>query len=499
MRLVYKLSIVFIVLLFTSLIIMYSIVIDERSWIGSKLVSYWYAEIGSYDVDINSPTVVIHQSLALTLFLFVIAVTIFRMEWRVVAVFFSLVMVVILGIVPPQNLIKSAIEWDLILFLIGSMTLAGVLRELGVFKYLAVNAVRVSRGNSIILLTLILTLAFILSALLGEVTSIIYVVMLLFELSKLFRINVAYLIILAVLATNTGSVALPIGNPIGIYMFFTVNMSMSEFLRYCFPLSLITHVVLLTLMIVLGKDTIKSISKVFKESPEGINVFVTSYYLSISKKELKLIRSGLIILLAFITTVILNDYLSDYLTLISGVSVDPHSFLAFIPYIFNIISLFVSPPERISEVLEKSVEWPSLLFFIGLFILSYALTYTGAIFKIAYVLSGIRFPLIILAVFLLASASLSSVLDNLSVIVSMTPIAILLNNLGLVGRGIFYALLFGGVFGGNYTPIGSTANIIAVSIAEKERVRIGWGEWLRVALIITTAQLIVALLWLYII
>jgi Na+/H+ antiporter NhaD/arsenite permease-like protein len=179
---------------------MYSIVIDERSWIGSKLVSYWYAEIGSYDVDINSPTVVIHQSLALTLFLFVIAVTIFRMEWRVVAVFFSLVMVVILGIVPPQNLIKSAIEWDLILFLIGSMTLAGVLRELGVFKYLAVNAVRVSRGNSIILLTLILTLAFILSALLGEVTSIIYVVMLLFELSKLFRINVAYLIILAVLS-----------------------------------------------------------------------------------------------------------------------------------------------------------------------------------------------------------------------------------------------------------------------------------------------------------
>jgi len=150
-------------------------------------------------------------------------------------------------------------------------------------------------------------------------------------------------------------------------------------------------------------------------------------------------------------------------------------------------------------VLEKSVEWSSLLFFIGLFILSYALTYTGAIFKIAYVLSGIKSSLILLAVFLITSTSLSSVFDNLSVIVSMTPIAILLNNLGLVGREIFYALLFGGVFGGNYTPIGSTANIIAISVAEKKRVKISWDEWLRVALIITTAQLIVALLWLYMI
>ncbi len=478
---------------------MYSIVIDEGDVVGSKLISYWHEEIDNYDVNINSSTAVIHQSLALTLFLFVVAVSIFRIEWRVAAAFFSLVMVVILGVVPPQNLIKSAIEWDLILFLIGSMTLAGILRELGVFKYLAVNVIRVSRGSSIALLSLILTLAFTLAALLGEVTSIIYVTMLVFELGKLLKIDVKSLIILSVLATNTGSVALPVGNPIGIYLFFTANMSIGEFLRYCFTLSLITHVVLLMLINVLGRDMIKSISKVFRESLKSVNIFITSYYLSISKKELKLIHSGLIILLTFITTVILNEYLSNYLTLISGVSVDPHSLLAFIPYTFLIISLIVSPPERISEVLEKSVEWSSLLFFIGLFILSYALTYTGAIFKIAYVLSGIKSSLILLAVFLITSASLSSVFDNLSVIVSMTPIAILLNNLGLVGREIFYALLFGGVFGGNYTPIGSTANIIAISVAEKKRVKISWDEWLRVALIITTAQLIVALLWLYMI
>ena len=498
MRLVYKLSIAFIVLLFTSLIIMYSIVIDGGSEVGSKLITYWHEEVGNYEVNINSLTAVVHQSLALTLFLFVIVVAIFRMEWRVAAAFFSLVMVVILGLVPPQNLIKSAIEWDLILFLIGSMTLAGVLRELGVFKYLAVNVVRVSKGNPTILLTLIFILAFTLAALLDEVTSIIYVTMLMFELSKLFNIDVKPLIILSVLATNTGSIALPIGNPIGIYLFFTTNMLISEYVRFSFPLALITLIVFTLLVITLKRDVIVNLSNALNKFSGGIDAFVSSYYIQVGKKELKLIYRGLIILTLFITTIVLSEYLCTYLTLISGSEVDHHALLSFIPYIFLVISLMNVPPEKISELLERSVEWPSILFFIGLFILSYSLTYTGAVFKIAYTLSYIKYPSLLLTSFLLSSALLSSVLDNLSVIVSMTPIAILLNNLGLISKEIFFALLSGGVLGGNYTPIGSTANIIAVSIAEKERVRIGWGEWLRVALIITTAQLIVALLWLYI-
>jgi Na+/H+ antiporter NhaD/arsenite permease-like protein len=119
--------------------------------------------------------------------------------------------------------------------------------------------------------------------------------------------------------------------------------------------------------------------------------------------------------------------------------------------------------------------------------------------KIAYVLSSIRYPLLVLATFLLTSALLSSVLDNLSVIVSLTPIATLLNNLGLIGRKIYFALLFGGVFGGNYTPIGSTANIVALSMVESRGIKTSWGEWLKISLISTTMQIVVSLIWLYLI
>jgi len=495
---VYKLILTFVILLLTSAIVMHSIVIDIGSEVGYRLVRSWYEEVGSSNIDINSSIAVVHQSLALTLFLFVIAVTVFRMEWRVAAAFFSLTMIVILGVTPPQNLIKYGVEWDLILFLIGSMTLAGVLRELGVFEYLAVNVVRISKGNSILLLSLILLLAFTLAAILGEVTSIIYVIMLLFELSRLLKLDIKPLIILSVLATNTGSTALPVGNPIGIYLFFTANMSMGEFLRNAFILSLIALTVFLMLVIKLEKGMIMDISKAFSKSLESIDTFITSYYIRISEKR-RLIRSGLIILIAFIVTVILNEYISTYLTLISGFEVDPHSLLSFIPYIFLIISLAIVPPEEVPVLITKSVEWPSILFFISLFLLSYSLVYTGVMVKIAYVLSSIRYPLLVLATFLLTSALLSSVLDNLSVIVSLTPIATLLNNLGLIGRKIYFALLFGGVFGGNYTPIGSTANIVALSMVESRGIKTSWGEWLKISLISTTMQIVVSLIWLYLI
>jgi Na+/H+ antiporter NhaD/arsenite permease-like protein len=98
---------------------------------------------------------------------------------------------------------------------------------------------------------------------------------------------------------------------------------------------------------------------------------------------------------------------------------------------------------------------------------------------------------------LFTSAGLSSVLDNLSLVVTLTPVAILLNQLGIAHASLYFALLFGGVFGGNYTPVGSTANIVAVGLAEKRKIRITWGSWLKLALVSTTIQILVALLYLY--
>ncbi|MEM4502640.1 MAG: ArsB/NhaD family transporter, partial [Ignisphaera sp.] len=171
------------------------------------------------------------------------------------------------------------------------------------------------------------------------------------------------------------------------------------------------------------------------------------------------------------------------------------------PYMYIVLSMMVVvPPEEIGIIIHKTVEWSSIVFFIMLFMLGHALLSTGAIIKMAYILTTISITtaVVLEIVVTISSTILSALLDNLSVVVAFTPMAILFNKSGLTDQLIYFALLFGGVFGGNYTPIGSTANIVALSLAEKKKIRISWRKWLKIALITTTVQIILSILWIYI-
>ncbi len=501
MKTILKMIIIYIILFLVSYSIMSMIRINNDP-IGKRLIEIWISERGnpsSYSIDINSPIMTYIQSIALSLFLFVIAATVVKMEWRTGVAILAVAAIIFLSIVTPQSLVHNAIEWNLILFLIGSMSFAGILREMGVFRYLSIKILSISKDNVLILITLIGILALVLSAVIGEVTSIVYVALLVLEIGSILRIDVEPLIIFSVLATNTGSVALPIGNPIGVYLLFTTNMSISRFIRYALPLSLLDFLVLLSSALIVMRKYVSDIRNKLLNQQRIIKTYITHYEVEFgNSKKRKSILYGLTLLITFVVLVSLNDYIASFLSTISEQPIDPHSLLAFIPYIFIALCIAGIPLEEISRHIEKSVEWSSLMFFICLFILSYSLTHTGVMAKLAYVFASIGNQALLLPLMLISSAFLSSVLDNLSVIVTFTPIAQLLNSLGRTGFLIYFALLFGGVFGGNYTPIGSTANIVAVSMAEKRRIRIKWGSWLRIALITTTLQILVAMLWLYI-
>ncbi|MEM0027161.1 MAG: SLC13 family permease [Ignisphaera sp.] len=511
MRTMYKIVIVLIALLVTSFALMYFIYVGYDQ-IGSEIAKEWCSERNlnvSNDAlcidELNSMHSIISQSLTLALFFLVIALTVISMEWRTGAAILAAMPLLILGIVPPQYLI-NAVSWDLILFLIGSMVLSGILRELGVFRYLALRIVEVSRSNTVILLVLISLMAFILSAVLGEVTSIIYVTMLILEIGAIIHLDVTPLIILSVLATNTGSVALPIGNPIGVYLLFRTDMSVTQFIRNSFPLAIIDLVVLLIAIMLVEKSIVRELRKRLEKSKHRIEAYITRHRIELSSNNVanhmpKRVLLGLIILSLFILTVALNDFIVEALTNIFKTYIEPHAFLSFIPYIYIVVTLITAIPlSEVSKFVERSVEWPSLLFFIFLFMFGYMLTYTGVMAKLAYAFSRLSTaPIALLSIMLFSSSLLSSILDNLSVIVAFTPIAMTFNSIGLVNSSIYFALLFGGVFGGNYTPVGSTANIIAVSLAEKRKIKISWGKWLKIALITTTLQILIALAWLYII
>ncbi|MEM4812529.1 MAG: SLC13 family permease, partial [Sulfolobales archaeon] len=305
------------ILFFTSSLILLSLINVELNPLGSTIVRTWCevrADVGSHNPTecltyFNSGRIVLEEAISLSLFLFVIAGTVLRMEWRVGLAGLSVVLLVLSNIVPPSELVGSAVSWDLILFLVGSMTFAGILRELGVFEYLAIQVLRLGRSG-FSLITLICLLSFVTAAVLGEVTSILYVMMVVLEVGTILKTDVVPLIVLSVLATNTGSAALPIGNPIGVYIFFSAKLDMSSFMRYALPLAVANLIALLATSYLLLRPYIKTLDRLLKTFNSNIEAYLTTYYVSIDYRRKRALSFGLITLLTFILSVSLNDYIA---------------------------------------------------------------------------------------------------------------------------------------------------------------------------------------------
>jgi Na+/H+ antiporter NhaD/arsenite permease-like protein len=148
------------------------------------------------------------------------------------------------------------------------------------------------------------------------------------------------------------------------------------------------------------------------------------------------------------------------------------------------------------EYIEKDVEWWTLLFFLLLFAKAGTLKYTGATDviarKISFIVRGS--PSILLSVMLWASALGSSILDNVVLVAAFIPVVQSFKDLGFALQPLWWALLFGGCIGGNITLVGSTANIVALGILEKERkIRVTFFRWLGIGL--ATSVVAIIIIW----
>ena len=384
------------------------------------------------------------------------------------------------------------VEWKLIVFLIGSMVFASILRTLGVFRLIGLAILKASGKSPIMFILILSFISWFLALAVDEATSIIYVLMLLLDIKKLTGKDIKPLVILAVLATNTGSQAMPIGNPIGIYLAFTVGLHASDFIVHALPLSLITLLSLILTAYYLLRESVKEI--IDAVTYEKINIVFTEFYTKIKERGKFPLIYGLSLLIGFLITVSSSKYLAVILQGIYGETIDPHSLLAFIPYIFIFLSLEEYKPKKLESVLVHGVEWPSLFFFIALFMLGYSLTWTGSAVKIAYLIATSTLGLsesALREILLVATAFASTFLDNLSVIVAFTPVAQSLVYAG-ASTNVYWGLLFGGVLGGNFTPIGSTANIVAIGLCEKAKFRVSWKDWFKLVLAPTLIQVLIA-------
>lgn len=364
---------------------------------------------------------------------------------------------------------ETGIDWDVIFLLLGMMIIVGIIHKTGLFEFLAVNAIRKSKGNPKVAIVYLMLLTAFASAILDNVTTILLAVPMTLIVCKHLNVNPIPFILAEVFVSNIGGASTLVGDPPNIIIASKANLSFNSFLVHMAPMVVLVLAVIIPLVVYMfRKELINS-----QASRNAVMQLDPTSFL----KDRVLLKKSIAVLIgvmiAFVSHTLLNLEPSIIALLGAGVLVTISG---------------VKPKDFIQDV-----EWSTLVFFAGLFIMVGALIEVGALEIFADYLQGIFGDNTKLAAgsILGISAVLSGIIDNIPYVTSMSPVIAELST-GLVGRQehvLWWSLAFGADFGGNATIVGASANVVAVGLAAKAGIRISFWNFAKYGLVITAVSI----------
>ena len=429
----------------------------------------------------------IQQIIAISIFSASVFATLLFWDFRVAIAFIGIGVLLITKTVDLENMIKFA-SLEVILFLVGMMVLVGLIKEVGFFAWLVTLILRIRNLTSKKFVFAISILSAILACCVDEVTSIIFMAAAILEICDYFEIEPTPFIIISILSTNIGSTGTVLGNPIGILIATKSGLTFEDFIFKAFPLMFICLLTTIFLVMFWYKKAMKKLDEKIKEL--GANEILIKLISVPPERQLKLGLGIFGLTLLFIS-------LHHRLELLWNL--EANTLLLSIPLI-SAGSVMIWKWKKARDYIEKDVDWWTLLFFLLLFAKAGTLKYTGATDVFAKkILTLVKHsPGMLIGTILWMSAIGSSILDNVVLVAAFIPIVQSFKDLGFVLQPLWWALLFGGCMGGNITLVGSTANIVALGILEKEKnIRMTFFRWFWIGLtvgLITTAIVWIALL-----
>lgn len=422
-----------------------------------------------------------HQALAISIFSASILGTLFFWDFRLSFAFLGISLLLISRTIDIENMIRFA-SLEVILFLVGMMVLVALLKETGFFAWIVQLILRVKNMTARKFVIIISVLSALLSTMTSEVVSIIFMVAAVLEICEYFEVEPVPFIIISVLATNIGSAATVLGNPIGILIASKAGLTFEDFIIKAFPLAGVCLAVSIYIVTKWYRKAIEQLDLQIKEL--GANEMLIKLISVPLEKELK-------VSLAIFGTTLGFIALHHRLELLWHL--EPNTILLTMP-LFSAGCVMLWKWKKAREYIENDVEWWTLLFFMLLFAQAGTLKYTGATDVLAMHIvkwSGNNINFLTGIVLWIATIG-SSILDNVVLVAAFIPVVQSLQGITESLKPLWWALLFGGCFGGNITLVGSTANIVALGILEKEKnVKITFFQWFWIGLTVGTATTIV--------
>ncbi len=373
----------------------------------------------------------------------------------------------------------AAVDFNTIGLLISMMVMVMITKKSGVFEYLAVKTVKIAKGNPVIIIILMSVLTGVISAFLDNVTTILLVLPVTFSVTKDLKINPVPFVIAEVFASNIGGTATLIGDPPNIMIGSAAGFTFMDFLKYNTGVIAVTLVVTTIIFAWIYRKGLNA-------KPEDKAKVLQMDEKACIKDRNLLVKSLIVLGLTIVGFLLHGTF---------------HYESATVAIIGAVVLLAVTQFQVSTEKILQEVEWKTIFFFVGLFIIVGSLKEAGVISILAQkaieMTQGNPFATI-MAIFWF-SAIASAFIDNIPYAATMIP---LIQNIGTMTTipltPLWIALSLGACLGGNGTIIGASANVVASGMSEEMGYKIKFGYWLKICFPVMIVSAIISAVYLII-
>jgi Na+/H+ antiporter NhaD/arsenite permease-like protein len=389
--------------------------------------------------------------------------------------------------------IELGVDWNVIFLLISMMIIINVMTKTGVFQYVAVKSAKIAKGEPFKIMAILATITALGSAFLDNVTTVLLLAPVTLLIADQLELDPVPFLITEALASNIGGTATLIGDPPNIMIASKAGLNFMDFIEHLTPAIVIIFIV----WMIVWKFVFGQRLKVSQGNKERIMAMNEEELI----KDAKLLKKSLTVLTLTILGFVLHGFFhyEPATVALAGASV-----------------LLLISGEEPHEILAE-VEWPTIFFFIGLFIIIGGTVKVGLIELLSHKMIDITHPqpdnmFTLSMVILWFSAIASAIVDNIPFVATMNPLLIDMVHqvYGVTGSAtlehiqhpammpVWWALALGACLGGNGSPIGASANVIVVGMSEKQGHPITFMRFLKYGVPVMFLTILISMLYVYV-
>ncbi len=415
-------------------------------------------------------------TLALGIFLITYGIIISEKVHRTTIALVGAMLMILFGVIDQHHAVEG-IDFNTLGLLIGMMIVVGIAKECGMFQFVALWSAKVAKGKPMRIFMLLGIITAVFSALLDNVTTVLLMVPVTFVIANNLRLDPKIFLVSTILLSNIGGAATLIGDPPNILIGSAAGLTFMDFVNHLGPASLIITIVTLGIFYFMYK---KKFAAVDPETAKAFMAFNPKDAIS----DYPLLYKSL-----FVIGLVLLGFLTHGSTGLEGATI------ALAGGALLLLMTMNDPEHHMNDV-----EWTTIFFFAGLFVLVAGLEHVGVINAMAeQLLIWTNEDQTATTIALLWGAAVfSAIVDNIPFVATMIPLIQNIGEISTLAVGpLWWALALGADIGGNATLVGASANVVVSGMAEKEGHKIGFIEYMKTAVPLTFVGLVICTIYVW--